>query len=197
MSLNSNSQITPTLVFVGFLSVIPSGLLFQSRLWVICSCGIPFFLCIFSVWVRGRLISPSLVFHTVRKHFSPLIQIKLHLGDARRERSPCMRRQHRWCVIVWSSERTSQVCWMCPKVWTGRPVSVVNLPCDTHNALQSSHLSDSFLLVIWLHQQFDGKQCIIDWAFSSSLDVEPVFSLTILQSCLGFPPRVSLLWRLT
>ena len=73
-----------------------------------------------------------------------------------------MSRQYRWCVIVWSSERSSQVCWMWPKVWIGRVPSVVNLPCDFHNDLQRSHLSDSLLLVILFHQKFDGKQCIID-----------------------------------
>ena len=74
-----------------------------------------------------------------------------------------MRCQYRWCVIVWSSGRASQVCWMCPKVWTGRAFSVVNLPCDTHNVLQRSHLSDSLQLVILLRQRLDGKQFIIDW----------------------------------
>ena len=37
-----------------------------------------------------------------------------------------------------------------------------NLPCDTHSDLQRSHLSDSLLLVILLHQKFDGKQSMID-----------------------------------
>ena len=55
MRLNSSRQITPTLVFVGILNAIPSGLLFQSRSWVICSCGIPFFLRISSDWVKGPL----------------------------------------------------------------------------------------------------------------------------------------------
>ena len=139
MCLNFNSQITPTLLFVGILNAIPSGLLFHSRLWAICSCGIPFFLRISSAWVRGRLISTYLAvfqsvcsaqwsktsgnsrsnsFHTVRKHFSPLIQMKRHLGDVRRESSPCMRHQHRWCVIVWSSERDSQVWWVFPVIPT-------------------------------------------------------------------------------
>ena len=44
MCLNSSRQITPTLVVVGILNAIPSGLLFQSLSWVICSYGIPFFL---------------------------------------------------------------------------------------------------------------------------------------------------------
>jgi hypothetical protein len=38
----------------------------------------------------------------------------------------------------------------------------VNLPCDIHNALHKSHLSDSLPLVILLRQKFDGKQCMID-----------------------------------
>jgi hypothetical protein len=42
------------------------------------------------------------------------------------------------------------------------PLSVVNLPCDFHSALQRSHLSDFLLLVILFRQKFDGKQCIID-----------------------------------
>ena len=182
--LNSSSQITPDLVFVGILNAISSGVfLLQSRSWVICSCEIPFFLRISSTCLKGRLNSVSLAtfqsvwsthwsktsgnswsssFHTVWKHFSLLIQMKHHLEDARRESSPCMSRQHRWCVIVWSSERVSQVCLMWPKVWIGRDFSVVNLPCDTNSSLQRSHLSDSLLLVILFHQKFDRKQCIID-----------------------------------
>jgi hypothetical protein len=156
MRLNSNRQITPVPPFVGTLNEIPSGLLFQSRSWAICSWGFPFCLRISSIWVKGRLNSISLAvfqsvcfanrlkifgnswsssFHTVRNHFSLLIQMKCYLEDAKRESSPCMRHQHRWCVIVWSSERVSQVCWMWPKVWIGRSLCVVNLPCDTHNAL--------------------------------------------------------------
>jgi hypothetical protein len=183
MRLNSSSQTTPVLVFVGILKAIPSGLLFQSLSWVMWSCGIPFSLRLSAVWVRGRLTSVSLPvfqsvcsthwwktagnswsssFHTVRKHFSLLIHTKRHLEGARRESSPCMSLQHRWCVIVWSSERGSQVWWMWPSVWIGRTPSVVNLPCDFHSALQRSHLSDSLLLVILFRQKFDGKQCMID-----------------------------------
>ncbi len=73
-----------------------------------------------------------------------------------------MRHQHRWCVIVWISERASQVCWIWPRVYTVRADSVVNLACDIHNTLHKSHLSDSLSLVILLHQKFDGKQCMID-----------------------------------
>ena len=214
MRLNSSRQVTPTLVFVGILKAIPSGLLFQSRSWAICSCGIPVFLRISSSWVKGRLNSMSLVsfqnvcsthwsktignswsssFHTVRKHFPLLIQTKHHLEGARRESSPCKSLQHRWCVIVWSSERASQVCWMWPKVWMGRAPSVVNLPCDFQGDLQKSHLSDSLLLVILFHQ--NGKQWIIDSSILFWLDVGPAFSLVILPVCLGFPPlsRASLL----
>ena len=181
--LNSSRQITPALVFVCILNVMPSGLLFQNRSWAIFSCGIPVFLHISSTWVKGRLNSVSLAvfqsvcsthwskttgnswsspFHTVRKYFSLLTQMKHHLEDTRCESSPCMSRYDRWCTMVWSSERASQVCWMCPKVWIGRALSVVNLPYDTHNALQRSHLSDSLLLVTLFLQKFDGKQCIID-----------------------------------
>ena len=39
---------------------------------------------------------------------------------------------------------------------------MVNLPCDIHNALHRSHLSDSLPLVILCRQKFDGKQCMID-----------------------------------
>ena len=144
-----------------------------------CSCGVPVCLRISSVWLKGLLNSVfhhvssthwsktfgnswSSSFHTVRKHFSLLTQMKCHLEDVRCERSPCMSRQYRWCVMVWSSERASQVRWMCPKVWTTRALSVVNLPHDTHIVSQRSHLFDSLLLVILLNQKFDGKQCIID-----------------------------------
>ena len=171
------------MVFVGILKATPSGLLFQSLSWAICSCGIPDFLRLSSSWVRERFNSVSLAafqsvcsvhrsktagnswassFHTVRKHFSPLIHMKRHLEGARRERSPCMSRQYRWCVIVWSSERASQVCWMCPSVCIGMASSVVNLSCNFYSALQRSHLSDSLLLVILFRLKFDGKQCIID-----------------------------------
>ena len=68
-------------------------------------------------WLKTFGNSWSSSFHTVRKHFSLLIQMKRHLEDAKCESSPCMRCQHRWCVIVWSSERVSQVCWMWSKVW--------------------------------------------------------------------------------
>ena len=158
MRLNSSRQITPVLVFVGILNATPSGLLFQSLSWAICSCGIPDFLRLSSVWVRGRLISVSLAAfqsvcsahrsknagnswssscHTVRKHFSLLIHTKLHLEGVRRESSPCMSRQYRWCAFVWSSERASQVCWMWPSVCIGRAPSVVNLPFDFHSSLLS------------------------------------------------------------
>ena len=156
MHLKSSRQITPVLVFVGILKATPSGLLFQSLSWAICSCGIPDFLRLSSAWVRGRSNSVSLAefqsvcsahrsktagnswassFHTVRKHFSPLIHTKRHLEGARRESSPCISRQHRWCAIVWSSERASQVCWMWPSVCIGRAPSVANLPCDFQSSL--------------------------------------------------------------
>ncbi len=211
MRLNSSRQITPVLVFVGILNAIPSGLLFQSRSWATCSCGIPVFLHISSTWVKGRLNSVSLPslqsvcsvhwskttgnswsssFHTVRKHFSLLIHTKRHLEGARCENSPCMSRQHRWCVIVWSSEKDSHVCWMWPKVWMGRAPSVVNLPCDFHNA---SSYRDHICLIpcCWwscFTRNSTGNSAWLIQAFSSGLDVGPVFSLVILPVCLGFPP---------
>ncbi len=60
MRLNSSRQITPDLVFVVILKATPSGLLFQSLSWAICSCGIPDFLHLSSSWVRGRFNSVSL-----------------------------------------------------------------------------------------------------------------------------------------
>ena len=44
-------------------------------------------------------------------------------------------------VDLWKS---FLVCWIWPRVWTGRVDSVVNLPCDIHNALHRSHLSDCY-----------------------------------------------------
>ncbi len=92
-------------------------------------------------WSKNFGKSWSNFLHIVRKHFSALILIivKCHLGEASRESSPCVRRQHRWRDIVWSSDRSSEVCWMwligphryvecgLTWVWTGRSVSVVKL----------------------------------------------------------------------
>ena len=94
-----------------------------------------------SSWVKGCL-------NSIWKHFSLLIQMTSHLEDTKREISPCMSHQHLWCVIVWSSERVSQVCWMWPKVWIGRTLcgeSSFRYPQRFQGSLSS-------LIGWWYHQ---------------------------------------------
>ncbi len=153
MCSNSSRQITPDFVFVGILNAIPSGLLFQSRSSSICSWKIPCCLRVVSARVNGRCISESLdVFHsvistqwlntsgnswtssvqTVRKLFPLLIQIKHQTEDTSRKSSPWMRCQHRWCVIVWISERVSQVlCVFQKELWVGFLVNLVPVNTDS------------------------------------------------------------------
>ena len=46
--------------------------------------------------------------------------MNFHFTEFRRDKSPWMRRQHLWCVIVWISESASDLCWIWPRSWSGR-----------------------------------------------------------------------------
>ena len=117
-------------------------------------------------------ISDSNSVQIVQRFFSPLMQMKHHLG---KEVTHEWGGQHRWCVIVCIVSRylcveydLGNVCWICPRSrsWTGRTSNVVNRPPSIQKDVQRSQLSDSFPFVIyrsqfWLEtvrtQEFGGK----------------------------------------
>jgi hypothetical protein len=110
-------------------------------------------------------ISECISFHCVWRHFSPEIHRNFHSGAVNRASSPCISRQH-WCwASMWSADRSSQVCWIWPKVGSGRSFSVLNRSSDIQRALQRPHLSDSFFFVIRWIQALDGNV----WEFACSI----------------------------
>ncbi len=173
MCLNSRMTRSPPFLSVRFLTVNPSGRLFHSLSIAIVSSVVPVSRLLLSASVRGwwptcdvtvfsrsctdqwlkisgNSVSSS--FHIVFRVFSPLMQMNHHLEDARRTNSVWTIHQHRWCVSVCNSERSSHWCCMCPRVWIGRSSSVLNLPSVIRRVLQRSHLFDSLPLVILFRQ---------------------------------------------
>ena len=75
--------------------------------------------------------------------------------------SPWISRQHLWWTTVWTSGRSSHVCWIWPRSCSGRAASVVNQFSTIQRALHRSHLLDSLpFVILWIHA-LDGKLCVI------------------------------------
>ena len=136
MCLNSRMHSVPTLPLVGSRNDSPSGLILQNLVCatdsLVWSADVSFS----SNCVKGQLISRSLVlfqmesdvifshwssssnssvssFQIVSKFFYPEIHMNLHSTEATNlTSSPRNSLQNLWWDSVWSSDRTSHVCWM-------------------------------------------------------------------------------------
>jgi hypothetical protein len=150
--LCSRMQKTPVLFPTGGWTTIPSGHIRQNLFLATTSFGWPSWIFLSSTCVRGHFISRSFAvfrivscvrlrycspsisdgisFHNVWRHFSPEMYKNFHSGSDSRSSSPWISRHHWWWASMWVADKVSHVCWIWPKVCSGRSFSVLNRSSD-------------------------------------------------------------------
>jgi hypothetical protein len=71
-------------------------------------------------------ISDGISFHNVWRHLSPKMYKNFNSGTDSGASSPWISHQHWLWPSMWAADKTSQVCWIWPKVCSGRSFSVLN-----------------------------------------------------------------------
>ncbi len=139
--LCSTMQKTSVLFPTGGRIVIPSGHNHQNLSFVTTSFGWSSWIFLSYVW----------------RYFSREMYKNFHSGVENRASSPWISRQYWWWASMWVVDKVSQVCWIWPKVCSGRSFSVLNRSSVIQRDLHRSYLSDSFFFVILWIQTLDGN----------------------------------------